>query len=89
MQSAKDLPKDLIWRSVVGHRLAQRRVHAARVPHNLGTHETVTYVGNDISADCGGAIVGKSMQLDVARVRAHRHGLTGISVGMSCSPRFA
>lgn len=60
-QRANDSPKDLIWHSGVGHRLAQRRVHAARVPHNLGTHETVTYVGDDIGTDCCGAIVGKSM----------------------------
>jgi hypothetical protein len=86
---ANDSLEDVLRRSGVGHRLAQREICGTHVANKLGTHGTLSYVGDDISAHCGGAVVGKPMQVDIARVRGHRHGITRISVGMSISSGVA
>ena len=76
-----DSLEDVLRRCGVGHRLAQREICGTHVPNELGTHDTLSYVGDDISAHCGGAVVGKPMQVDIARVRGHRHGISRISIG--------
>ena len=85
-QVANDSPEHLFGRRRVPHRLAKRDVRGTRVPNGIGTDRTFSYVGDDISAYCTGAIVSQAMQVDVARVRGHQIGLTWIGVGISRSP---
>src|SRR5688572_23719307 len=44
-----DSLEDVLRRSGVSHRLAQREICGTHVANKLGTHDTLSYMGDDIS----------------------------------------